>query len=329
MKTRRDQTRREYIARINRVLDHIRDNLDGDLSLQSLAGVASFSPFHFHRVFRSIVGENLNECIQRLRLERAAAMLKNHPEASITEIALDCGFSSSSNFARSFKRHFNLSASDFREGFEYALPLKNTFEPQNSKIGEADSNAGEDPAENHAYTPLANQNDPTKERRYDEMKVEVKKLPACTVAYVRVMDGLDSQKIKPAFQKVMTWVKARDLMNDDSLILGVGLDDPTVTPADKCRYDACVTVPPGTEGQGEVGVYDLPGGDYAVYRVEGSYAAINKDLEKAWHDLMAIWFPESGFQPDDRPCFEIYRETEEEMNAGKYIADLCEPVRPL
>jgi AraC family transcriptional regulator len=174
-----------------------------------------------------------------------------------------------------------------------------------------------------------NPNNSIAERRYDEMKVEVKKLPVYTVAYVRVMEGLDSRKIVPAFQKVITWAGARNLIDENTLILGVSLDDPTVTPPEKCRYDACATVPPGTRGAGEVGVYDLPGGDYALYRVTGSYAAINTELERAWQDLMAGWFPESGYQPDDRPCFEIYRETEEEMKAGKYIVDLCESVRPL
>jgi AraC family transcriptional regulator len=48
-----------------------------------------------------------------------------------------------------------------------------------------------------------------------------------------------------------------------------------------------------------------------------------------WQRLMSEWFPDSGYQPDDRPCFEIYRETEAEFNAGKYVVDICEPVKPL
>jgi len=52
--------RQEYVGRVNRVIDYIRENLAGDLQLESLAQVARFSPFHFHRVFKSIAGETLN-----------------------------------------------------------------------------------------------------------------------------------------------------------------------------------------------------------------------------------------------------------------------------
>ena len=161
------------------------------------------------------------------------------------------------------------------------------------------------------------------------MNVEVKHLPGWHVAYVRVMDGFNSQKIKPAFQKVLTWAKARDLLGPDTLVIGVSLDNPEVTPANKCRYDACITVPSDTKAEGEVGIYAIAAGKYAVYRTEGNYTHINAELGQAWNALMGDWFPDSGYQPDDRPCFEIYRETEEEMAADKYIVDICEPVKPL
>ncbi|MBN2129154.1 MAG: AraC family transcriptional regulator, partial [Sedimentisphaerales bacterium] len=106
--------RAEYIGRINRVLDYIEANLAGDLSLVTLARVANFSPFHFHRIFRSIIGETLNQFIQRRRLEKAACFLLANPARSITEIAFDCGFSGSSTFARAFRDMFGVSASQYR-----------------------------------------------------------------------------------------------------------------------------------------------------------------------------------------------------------------------
>lgn len=81
----------EYIARINRVIDYIEGNLDGDLSLEALANVASFSRFHFHRVFKAMLNETLNRFIQRVRIEKAAMQLIDNPRKSITEIALDGG----------------------------------------------------------------------------------------------------------------------------------------------------------------------------------------------------------------------------------------------
>ena len=76
--------RQEYAFRINRVIDYIEANIDVDLSLETLSGIANFSKFHFHRIFRAMVGETLNQFIQRIRLEKAAAQLifnpKEHPE---------------------------------------------------------------------------------------------------------------------------------------------------------------------------------------------------------------------------------------------------------
>jgi AraC family transcriptional regulator len=92
----REKHRKEYVCRVYRVLDHIRAHRQDELSLEKLAAVANFSPFHFHRVFKSIVGETLGELIQRTRLESAATMLVARPHLDVLEVALDNGFNSAS-----------------------------------------------------------------------------------------------------------------------------------------------------------------------------------------------------------------------------------------
>lgn len=330
------KTRREYVARINRVIDYIGANLDRPLGLEELAAVAAFSPFHFHRIFKAMVGESIAEFTSRLRLERAAGRLLNHPHASITEIALDCGFSSSSHFARAFKRHFGTSAGRYREtapekewfpaapAFDSNRNMKQSMRKNSIANGK---HVKAVPSET-GYNQAVFSTNPI-QRRNNVMKIEVKQLPGWQVAYIRVMDGYKSAEIQPAFRRVVNWAQARELVEPDTVVLGVSLDNPDVTPADKCRYDACISVPPGTKPEGEVGIYDIPAGKYAVYRIEGTYANINAELGQAWNTLMGDWFPDSGYQPDDRPCFEIYRETEEQALSGKYIVDICEPVKPL
>src|SRR5512136_1569096 len=89
-----------YVSRLNKVIDYIHANLEQPLSLNVLASVAGFSPFHFHRIFKSLVGETLGDYIQRARLEKSANMLLNGPRDNILEIALSCGFSSAAIFSR-------------------------------------------------------------------------------------------------------------------------------------------------------------------------------------------------------------------------------------
>jgi len=84
----------EYTKRIDQVIDYLRDHLDKPLKLKDLARVACFSEYHFHRVFGAMTGETVNDFTNRLRLEKAARLLTKTRQ-SLTEIALECGFSSS------------------------------------------------------------------------------------------------------------------------------------------------------------------------------------------------------------------------------------------
>jgi AraC family transcriptional regulator len=310
--------RGEYISRINKVLDFISNNLDKNLSLELLSEVASFSPYHFHRIFKVMIGETINDYCTRIRLEKSAGMLTANFDRSITEIALDCGFSSSSHFARSFKKYFNISASEYRE-------QKKIF-GVNSNICITKSKSGKEILSDNYYFEAAINN----KLRKEKMNVEVKLLPGYHVAYVRVLEGYKQDKIGKAFKKVLTWAGARDLCNEKSLVIGISYDDPKITQIDKCRYDACITIPEGIKTEGEIGIKDIAPGKYAVYHVEGVLDdGFNNDFMKYWEDLYRVWLPESGYQPDDRDCFEIYYDDPEKNPERKFVADICMPIKPL
>ena len=105
----------EYSTRINRVMDYIDAKLGEELSLDELASIANFSKYHFNRIFHSFTGESLFSFIQRLRLEKSAALLSSRPDMSITEIALECGFSGPASFSKSFRSFFEKSPSQWRK----------------------------------------------------------------------------------------------------------------------------------------------------------------------------------------------------------------------
>jgi AraC family transcriptional regulator len=111
------QAKNEYVQRIDRVIDYFRGNLHRPVKLPELAHVACFSEFHFHRIFRAVSGETLNGFTNRLRLEKAARLLR-YSEQSLTDIALDCGFSSSATFSRAFRSVYDTSPSQFRKSGE-------------------------------------------------------------------------------------------------------------------------------------------------------------------------------------------------------------------
>lgn len=98
-----EKSKIEYRSRINRVMDYIDIHLDQPLELKSIAEIANFSPFHFHRIFTFLIGETPIDYIQRLRIEKAACRLRENMDISISEIADSCGFCTVSLFSRVFK----------------------------------------------------------------------------------------------------------------------------------------------------------------------------------------------------------------------------------
>ena len=102
-----------YTDAVQRVIEHVVSHLGEALALETLAEQACLSPFHFHRVFRGMVGETPLELVPRLRLERAAWRLL-HTDAPVTAIAFDAGYETHEAFTRAFRASYADSPSGFR-----------------------------------------------------------------------------------------------------------------------------------------------------------------------------------------------------------------------
>src|SRR5437773_11110991 len=118
----RSQTEQAYKERLLRVLVYIQQHLDETIALDDLARVAHFSPYHFHRLFRGMVGESVMEHVRRLRLERAAHRLKFTDEP-VTRIAFQAGYETHEAFSRAFRGMFDQSPSQFRPSHK-AIPFR-------------------------------------------------------------------------------------------------------------------------------------------------------------------------------------------------------------
>ena len=319
--------RQEYVSRINRVIDYIENHLDQNLSLELLAGVANFSRFHFHRLFRALVGETLNSFIQRNRIEKAASQLLDNPKKSITEIAFDCGFSGSASFARLFKETYQVSASEWRAGAHMhhskIRKTKSKYDQLNGK-----NRKDFDISSHYIDARTQNPNWRIKMKGQEQIQVEVKEMRELNVAYVRHIGPYkgDSELFENLFNKLMKWAGPRGLLRfPETQVLTVYHDDPKITDEDKLRTSACITVPKNTPVEGAIGKMTIPGGKFAVARFE-----IAEDgFEEAWNMLMGGWMPESGYQPDDRLCYELNHNDPKEHPDHKHIVDICVPVKAL
>lgn len=95
------------------VLEYLHDGPPTQMSLEELAQEAGVHPAHLARVFRRHAGCSVGQYLRRIRLERAAVLLRAS-ERSISAIAMDCGFYDQSHFTRAFKRWSGMTPRRFR-----------------------------------------------------------------------------------------------------------------------------------------------------------------------------------------------------------------------
>lgn len=108
------------------------------------------------------------------------------------------------------------------------------------------------------------------------------------------------QQAAKAWDSLMAWAGPAGMLRPETEYLGFSHDDPNVTPADELRYDACITVPEGAEGEGNVQIREFAGGEYARYLHKGPYDG----LMEVYVNLYTRWLPESGRESRQEPPFE-------------------------
>ena len=304
------QSRQEYIHRINRVVDYIEANLDDDHSLEKLAQVAYFSPFHFHRIFKALTGETINNYVKRIRLQRAGSMLITDFQRPVSEVASLCGFNRSAVFCRAFREHYGTSTGAFRK-----------LHFQESKNGQSNRNNSQSILESSLYISddMINQN----RNVHMEKNIQVKEMPAMDLVYCRHVGPFD--QIAGAYEKLFKWAGPRGLLKfPDTKTLTVYHDDPKIVDMEKLRQSACITVEEDVKTEGEFGKMHIPGGKYVV----GSFVVKPHQFGEAW-DAVCRWLADSGYQPSDGYPYEYYPKEHEPGNPPIFTVDICVPVKPL
>jgi len=97
---------------IEKVLKYVEQHLTADLSLETLAEYAGFSPIHFHNCFKAATGKTLRDYVEEQRIKQAVNLLAT-TDATLAEIAYECGFSSQSYFSYAFKRRMHLTPREY------------------------------------------------------------------------------------------------------------------------------------------------------------------------------------------------------------------------
>ena len=294
------ETRSFYEQAVQRTIDEIVANLDEALDLETLASGACMSPFHFHRMFRGMVGETPLELVRRLRMERAAKQVLAG-DRPITQIAFDAGYETHESFTRAFRVWYLTSPSGFRHRNRARIEI----------VAPCGVHFGDNPA--RPFIP--------RDSGGKTMNVDIKEMPELRVAAVRHVGPYNL--ISQAFERLGSIVEHRGLFNPpDTMMVGIYHDDPDSTPPDQLRSDAGLVAPGGMVLPEGLTEQRIPAGRYASTVHIGPY----EQLGDAWVRFFGEWLPSSGHRLGPGVSFEIYRNTPGEVPKEQLRTEIYIPI---
>lgn len=292
-------TSAEYARRIGRALEFINSNLDQTIQLDDIAKASHFSVYHFHRIFHALVGETVNEYVSRKRMEKAVCRLIKRPASSITEVAEAGGYSSSANFSKAFKHYFGLSPTQLRSG---------QFDRQDflerSKKGKLYRKYGKAFNPQDLYSQFVTQSGAFDPDKLEDilMKVRLEKLPENPIAFLTSPRGYELDSVYDTWDKINHWAALQGIDDDRQQRFALCYDNPTITPEDKCRYDAAIVIKPEVAISAPCKQSTIPAGQYAV----AYYKDVADKITNFITEIYSSWFPNSGYEPDDYPLLFKY-----------------------
>lgn len=283
----KETTQNGYDKAVNRVIDYINRHLFETPDIKQLSEIANISGYHFHRIFKTTIGENIRGYIKRIRLEYIAECLQM-THCSLDEIAAKTGYGTKHALSKAFKKHFGISPSAFRA---------QDRDPFNF-FGRG-------------------------ERKVIQLSVDMREVEPKKLVYIRIIDSYGSpESYRTAWKKLGQFGKKNNLLNHSTGFIGLSFDNPTITPPENCRFYACFTVGEEVKPSGAFGVQHLSGGLYAVFTLKGSY---NKLLDM-YYNIYMIWLPQSGYKLRGGGSFERYLNNPDHVKEEDILTEIYIPV---
>ncbi len=285
--------RSDNVFVINQAINYIYKNLNKSLTIDEIADKCCFSKYYFNRLFKVVVGESIYSFIKRMRLERAAFHMKTSCKRSITDIAIEAGYSPS-NFASAFKQYFGVSASEFRAMSN--APSRDSFARVVAHIQSLKMNE---------YT-------------FNEIdtKMKIKKIAGMNLVYKRVICNY-SRDLMRAWEYFCAEMEGKYSPDKIGNFVGISYDDPLIADEERCIYDMCME----TDAVSGINVYQIETGIYACYEFRDKL----EKLILTFNEIFSLWFPFCKYELDNRPTLEIYQSGLDEK--GNIHVDICVPIK--
>ena len=222
---------------VNKSLSYMYKNIEHEITLDDLAKINHVSKFHFHRIFKEETSENFSEVLTSIRLQKAANLLISNQHSTITEISKQCGYSSHSSFIKAFKNRFLYTPSQWKNGsFEMYSEQLNTKKLKEIKT----------------------------------LDYEIKVNEEIYCAYIR-HKGYD-KSIKNTWQRLRALAYQNNIEKYEEI--GLHHDNPSITPLNKCKYVAAITINKNQKIESNISTFIIPKSLCAVFKLDGKFGEI-------------------------------------------------------
>ena len=272
----------EWLDKLNKSIEYIEDNLDGEINYEEAARLACCSCYHYQRMFSYIAGVTLSEYIRNRRMTKAAIDLQNGEK--VMDVSLKYGYESPTSFNRAFKKVHEVSPSMAQK--------KGTFLK--------------------SYSPISFK---LTIKGVEEMKYRIEKKEAFRVVGVQreLTNDFEENSIKvpQLWKEPLENGKLSEIMalmdeNNAGAPGVLGLNACNGEEKDWKYYIAVSTDKPISKGMYE---YTVPASTWAIFKGQGNMPQAIQDVEKR---VLTEWLPTSGYEFDQCINIEVYLDDKKE-----------------
>ncbi len=290
---------------MQRVVNEIEVRYGEELTLSSLAQLANFSDFHFHRVFQSIVGWPVMEYVRSRRLFHAACRVADTNE-KLTDIALDCGFGTPETFIRAFRKLYGMTPGEYRK-------------------------KGHRPLASDKANVLTHRSTPYLGGNHMEFRIMTK--PAFDVIgfsiRTRNTDGQNNRDIPAFWQRYLQEKMGQPLYEQTTSTAEYGICDDFDMDSGEFSYIIGVEAKEGAEVPEGATRRHYPEQTYAVFTTpKASHDKFTDSIQSTWVAIFNEWFPQSEYEHAAAAEFEYYDERCWQDRNELLEMDIYIPIQP-
>ncbi|WP_271405978.1 AraC family transcriptional regulator [Tenacibaculum soleae] len=282
------------LERYKKLLDYLDKEFKTNIDIKEIEEISFYSYRNINRIFSALQHQTIGSYLKRKKLERSAEYLK-YSKHEVSDIALEIGYSDIAAYSKAFKKHFNCSPSSFRNSHYLKDEITeklitNDYKSSNEKIS-----------------------------------FEIETLPDFWIFYLPFKGNYTNIKaINKTWKKLFEYALKKELLSDDTIIVGEILDDNEICDTIHCRYNAGIIIENSDflKTEGLFNTKKIASQTYAKFIHKGNY----EHSENTYDLIYSRWLTDVKLEFADKPILEFYVNDEENTAVDDLITEIYIPI---